>query len=227
MADVEIRGNVAALLHRVGQALRGRELVRIDARVIVHADEHLAALGHRRNARHRRDIRRRCDQRRAEGRRHLERALDLGVGKIVLDADVVSRQRDRGLGELIADAVESDRATRFRASAAVSSRGTPRGSMWSCHNSQLRSPSFCMPAIASVERAIAKAVALDADRDASTTVAFAKLRRDRSEAAATTPPNSRRLIAWPAAARTTAGLSASIRSPAPLPHSCSTPSAAR
>ena len=107
MTDVEVHLEQLRHLHRGGEAVGRRKLVRIaGVRMAVHGNHHLVLLGDRRNPLRDVERRRRRDDLGAEGFRHLEAAVDLGVGEARVRAVVVRVNDDAGRVEFLPDVAE-------------------------------------------------------------------------------------------------------------------------
>src|SRR5436190_5411329 len=102
--DVEVHLEVLRHLHRRREAVGRAELVRVGrVRLAVHGDDHAVLPGERRHSLRRFEIRRRRDDLSAERLRHLEAAVDLGIGVLPVRAVVVGVHLDAGLPEPVSD----------------------------------------------------------------------------------------------------------------------------
>ena len=107
MADIEVHLEVLRHLHGGGEAVRRGEFVRIvDLGVAVHRDDHPMLLGERLDTFCNIERRRRGDDARAQRLRHLESAVDLGVGEARVRTVVVRVDRNAGGIELFLDGAE-------------------------------------------------------------------------------------------------------------------------
>ena len=107
VADIEVDANVLrTAVHGLLEAGGQVEFPGFHIVVAVHAHEHFRLGGEGIDALGAGYRGRRREARDAESVRHLEAALDLGVGEIVAEAVVVSVEQDAGVVELLADVFE-------------------------------------------------------------------------------------------------------------------------